>query len=391
MTFALELPTSGFADAVGRRPVYLTAAVLGVVAAVGIALAQSFWWFVAAAVVTGAFRALDSGPLEAWFVDAVHATTPGADVDRQLSRAGSVLGGAIAVGALASGGLIWWDPVRTVFGVSGVSALDAAAWVSAALTVVHLVAAAALMTEQRPPAAAGRSQWSHALSEARTTPAVIASGVAAGHQPRATGPGRRRGVLVGRHDHLRVPDAAAPGGTRRVRGAGGGPGRAGVGRRVGAVRRGLVARRGDVGTHRRRPSGHGRARAQCPRGRGHGVGGRPGRARRGLPVHLLHARDERPAPRGAAPSAGDVRQPRDGAVDQLDDGLPRLRRGGSARRHPRRPGVDQHGHGHRGRDQRARRGVLSPGPTAGAHQDVAGDRCRGALDVRHRRPVTLGA
>ena len=177
VTFALELPTSGFADAVGRRPVYLAAAALGVVAAVGIALAQSFWWFVAAAVVTGAFRALDSGPLEAWFVDAVHATMPGVDVDRQLSRAGSVLGGAIAVGALASGGLIWWDPVRTVFGVSGVSALDAAAWVSAALTVVHLVAAAALMTEQRPPAAAGRSRWSHALSEACTTPAVIAGGL----------------------------------------------------------------------------------------------------------------------------------------------------------------------------------------------------------------------
>ena len=107
-----------------------------------IALAQTFWAFVAAAVVMGAFRALDSGPLEAWFVDTVHLTEPGADVDQQLSRAGTVLGGAIAVGAILSGGLIWWDPVRTVFGVSGVSALDAAAWVSAALAVVHLVFAA---------------------------------------------------------------------------------------------------------------------------------------------------------------------------------------------------------------------------------------------------------
>lgn len=177
VTFLLELPTSGFADAVGRRPVYLAAAALGVVAAVGIALAQTFWAFVAAAVVMGAFRALDSGPLEAWFVDTVHLTEPGADVDRQLSRAGTVLGGAIAVGAILSGGLIWWDPVRTVFGVSGVSALDAAAWVSAALAVVHLVAASLLMHEPRPAAAEGRTRLAHALAEGRQTPAVIRSGL----------------------------------------------------------------------------------------------------------------------------------------------------------------------------------------------------------------------
>ena len=75
--FFLELPTSGFADAVGRRPVYLTAAVINIVAITGYALAQSFWAFVVAGALMGAFRALDSGPLEAWFVDAVHETTRG--------------------------------------------------------------------------------------------------------------------------------------------------------------------------------------------------------------------------------------------------------------------------------------------------------------------------
>lgn len=177
VTFLLELPTSGFADAVGRRPVYLTAAALGVVAAVGIALAQSFAAFVGAAVVMGAFRALDSGPLEAWFVDTVHLTEPGTDVDRQLSRAGTVLGGAIAIGAVLSGGLIWWDPVRTVLGVDGVSALDAAAWASVVLTVVHLVTAFLVMHEPRPAAAEGRTRLAHALTESRQTPAVIGSGL----------------------------------------------------------------------------------------------------------------------------------------------------------------------------------------------------------------------
>ncbi len=175
--FVLELPTSGFADAVGRRPVYLAAAVLNVVAIVGYALAQSFWAFVVAGALMGAFRALDSGPLEAWFVDTVHQTTPGADVDRQLSRTGSILGGAIAVGAVLSGLLIWWNPAATVFGHEDASALDAAVWVSAALTVVHLVAAVLVMKEPRPTAGSERTRLAHALGEARRTPTVIRSGL----------------------------------------------------------------------------------------------------------------------------------------------------------------------------------------------------------------------
>jgi hypothetical protein len=174
--FLLELPTSGFADAVGRRPVYLAAAVVNVVAVVAYALAQSFWAFIVAGALMGAFRALDSGPLEAWFVDAVHVTKPGADVDRQLSRAGTVLGLTIAAGAVLSGGLIWWHPAQTVFGLD-VSALDAAVWVSAVLSVGHLVAAFVLMRESRPPAEPGRTRVRHALAESRNTPTVILSGL----------------------------------------------------------------------------------------------------------------------------------------------------------------------------------------------------------------------
>ena len=176
--FFLELPTSGFADAVGRRPVYLAAAVINVVAIAAYALAQSFWAFVVAGALMGAFRALDSGPLEAWLVDTVHETTPGADVDRQLSRAGSILGGAIAVGAVLSGVLIWWNPAATVFGNQDASPLDVAVWVSVALSVVHLVVAAVAIQEPRPHAGSDRTRLAHAWSEARQTPVVITSGLA---------------------------------------------------------------------------------------------------------------------------------------------------------------------------------------------------------------------
>ncbi|HWO51981.1 MAG TPA: MFS transporter, partial [Ornithinibacter sp.] len=145
--FLLELPTSGFADAVGRRPVYVAAAVINVVAITAYAVAQSFWAFVIAGALMGAFRALDSGPLEAWFVDTVHATSPGADVDGALAAQGTVLGGSIAGGALVSGALVWWHPFTDA------SALLLPVVVFVVLNVVHLIATVALLREPRTPGA----------------------------------------------------------------------------------------------------------------------------------------------------------------------------------------------------------------------------------------------
>ena len=53
VVFALELPTSGFADAFGRRPVLVASAVVNVVACVVLMLADSFWTFALAAALQG--------------------------------------------------------------------------------------------------------------------------------------------------------------------------------------------------------------------------------------------------------------------------------------------------------------------------------------------------
>jgi MFS family permease len=174
VTFALELPTSGLADALGRRPVYLMSAVVGLAAGLAYAVAQSFWAFVVAGVLTGLFRALDSGPLEAWLVDTIHETEPGADVDQTLSRAGTVLGVSIAAGAVASGAVIWWHPVTSVLG-RPLTAIEGAVWVFATLNVVHLVAAWLLVRESPR---GGHATWLAAVrSSAREAPAVIGSGL----------------------------------------------------------------------------------------------------------------------------------------------------------------------------------------------------------------------
>lgn len=169
VVFALELPTSGFADAFGRKPVYVVAAGFGVASATAYLMAQTFWAFALAAVVSGVFRALDSGPLEAWFVDTVHLTEPGADVDRSLSAQGTLLGGAIATGALISGGLVWWHP----FHGSSALLLPFACWV--VLSVAHLGAVLLLMHEPRPPQA--RSGARRALQSTKDAPRVVRDGL----------------------------------------------------------------------------------------------------------------------------------------------------------------------------------------------------------------------
>ena len=169
LIFLLELPTSGFADAFGRRPMFVAAAVVNVVASVMIVFADSFWMFALAAGLQGVFRALDSGPLEAWYVDTVHATTPGADVDGALSAHGTVLGGSIAAGAVISGGLVAWDPLPA----ESALLLPILAWV--ALNVVHLAAVLVLMKEPRIHVDA--TGLHRALTSAREAPQVVRDGL----------------------------------------------------------------------------------------------------------------------------------------------------------------------------------------------------------------------
>ncbi len=165
----LELPTSGFADAFGRRPVLVASAVVNVVSSVVMILADSFWTFALAAALQGVFRALDSGPLEAWYVDTVHVTEPGADVDGTLAAHSTVLGGAIALGAVVSGGLVAWDPLP----LDSALLLPLLAW--AALNVVHLVAVVVIMREPRTPVDA--TGLRRAAGSVREAPVVVRDGL----------------------------------------------------------------------------------------------------------------------------------------------------------------------------------------------------------------------
>ncbi|MGH3469163.1 MAG: MFS transporter [Thermocrispum sp.] len=161
VVLALELPTGGLADSLGRRRVLLAASVVGI-ASIGLLLtAESFAAFAAAYALQGVYRALDSGPLEAWYVDAAQAADPDAAIDRGLSAHGVVLGVAVAGGALLGGGLVALDPVPAL------DALTVPVAASLALQVVGLAGVAVLMVEHRTTSGA-RAAVRAALDTPRT-------------------------------------------------------------------------------------------------------------------------------------------------------------------------------------------------------------------------------
>lgn len=110
----LELPTGGLADAIGRRPVLVVATVIDLAAVSIMFFADSLAVFVLIFALQGVYRALDSGPLEAWYVDAAFELDPGADIERGLSGGGVAAGAAAASGALLSAGLVAAAPFPSV-------------------------------------------------------------------------------------------------------------------------------------------------------------------------------------------------------------------------------------------------------------------------------------
>ncbi len=169
VVLGLELPTGGFADAIGRRPVLLVSAVVAIGSGLVFITAQTFAAFCAALLLQGVFRALDSGPLEAWYVDTAHADDPGVKVEDALSKSGMVVGLAIASGALVSGGLVAWHPFTVM------TALEFPYWISLGFFVAHLVAIALLVRE--PRAHVDATGFRHALRSAKQAPSVVADGL----------------------------------------------------------------------------------------------------------------------------------------------------------------------------------------------------------------------
>ena len=164
----LELPTGGLADAIGHRPVLVLSGLFTVAGLLTMAVADSMLLFLVAWSLKGVARALDSGPLEAWYVDTVHRSEPDADVTPGLSRAAAADAIGLSAGAVLGGAL----PLLVDRG--GASALAVPLLVAAAFGAVHVVAVLLLVVPVRLPTASGAAAL---RSGVREIPRVISATV----------------------------------------------------------------------------------------------------------------------------------------------------------------------------------------------------------------------
>ena len=106
LTAALfEVPSGMLADAWGRKPTTLLACALMIAAQTLLLWAFSLPLLLVWALLNGIGRALISGALEAWFVDAVEQTAPGTNVQPLFAKAGTVELFALTLGTLLGGAL----------------------------------------------------------------------------------------------------------------------------------------------------------------------------------------------------------------------------------------------------------------------------------------------
>lgn len=152
----LELPTGGLADAMGRKRVALPAHALAALSSVAILFAFSFPAFLAAMVLYGVSRALSSGALDAWFVDALHEVDPDYDLQPALARIETVTLLALGAGTVIGGALARLFSMLPPDGTAVLTPM--AVPIVAALAVrLALLPAIALLIPERRPAGDGAS------------------------------------------------------------------------------------------------------------------------------------------------------------------------------------------------------------------------------------------
>jgi MFS family permease len=161
----LELPTGGLGDTLGARRVLLLACAFDLLSLVLVLTAHSFGMVVVAWSVMGIFRALDSGPLEAWYVDRSLALDADADIERGIAHGGAAVSFAIAAGALLAALLV------TVGPIAGVEALVLPVVAAVVLRVVDVAAIARFVTDDPVERQGARE----AVTD---VPSVVRSGIA---------------------------------------------------------------------------------------------------------------------------------------------------------------------------------------------------------------------
>ncbi len=168
----LELPTGGLADAIGRKKVALLARSIDIMASVTIFFSFSFWGFLAGMILKGVARALNSGALDAWYVDSLQTADREIDLQPALAQAGTITLLALGAGTLAGGAL---PPLFSALPQEGRALFNPfAPSLLASLVIECLLLALIVKTVYEPPRAAAAG-WRAGF---QAVPAIIGDALA---------------------------------------------------------------------------------------------------------------------------------------------------------------------------------------------------------------------
>jgi MFS family permease len=155
VTLLLELPTGGLADGWGRRPVVVGSAIVQAAALAGLGVVGSQAGILVSAALLGVARALSSGPVEAWFVDA-SAALGQSDVESGLAR--GQIAEALALGSGAVIGGLLPNLGRLPTSGQGLIGLSIPFLVASGMAAVYAVVAWFLLTgDQASGSGVGRT------------------------------------------------------------------------------------------------------------------------------------------------------------------------------------------------------------------------------------------
>jgi MFS transporter, DHA1 family, quinolone resistance protein len=167
----LEIPTGGLADAVGRKRVALLAFLLGAFYSLLFLFAFTFSLLLLAMMTYGISRALASGALDAWFIDALQTADPNINIQPALAGVETVSLLALGLGALVGGALPRLFSELPADGTAILTPLAIPILASLLVKLVLLVAIALLIDDDRPLA---ENSW---RSGVRTVPEITRSAI----------------------------------------------------------------------------------------------------------------------------------------------------------------------------------------------------------------------
>jgi MFS family permease len=168
----LELPTGAFADSLGRRRSILLSYACKIIGLLIYLISFSLPWFLLGSCILGLGRALASGALEAWFVDASRAAAEDADLQAGFAQSGVAQVAGTGLGLLLGGLLPRALPGLPPDGKAVLSPLGAvlvaatAVWVLVAVLSVRWIREPA--GQPGSPVRARRGMWSvarHTLAD----------------------------------------------------------------------------------------------------------------------------------------------------------------------------------------------------------------------------------